>query len=148
MSAVTLPSFLLQLDESLVAPTVLAAVVAGFVTLATPWIAERLKLSSAARLKELEGQERFYRDLQARYDDVLESLDRAHKVNLELQRRAIAWDAERRALHARLDNIAEDMDELRGLVEEHLTGHPEAAALAELATRVLDRVRRGREEAS
>lgn len=140
---------LAQLDGSLWEPSILAVLLSAFVSLFAPWLAAKMKARGAKQLQAAEdarlGQAQFYADLQERLKAVEEDYQRCQEVNLELRHKALDHERRMNDLHAKMDAVAEDVEDIHGVLEEHLSDHPAADELARLATQVLDRVRRGRE---
>lgn len=138
------PTFLL--------PTVVSAAVSLLTVILAPTIAGRIKRrsqdrieSTSLQIRKIDGQEKFYEDLIEELERIRASLSEARRGNVELERRVIAVESDRSLLEMELRAIASDVEEMRQMVREHLAEHPEASALAELAVRILDRIRRGQE---
>lgn len=132
-------------------PTILAALIAAAVGLLTPWVAGKVRAHFQGRIQESEaewrGREKFYDDLQARLAAVQAQLDEALAVNMEFRHQQVEWERERNEMRSRMDAIAADIRDMRALLQD-LADHPQGQAAVELAVKVLDRVRSGRDVAN
>lgn len=83
------------------------------------------------RVQSAKERQQFYRDLQTRLTRIEAELEEERSKNLELERTVVQIGA-----------LAEDVAELRQLIEEHLQGHPSLATCLALLERM--EIRMGR----
>lgn len=138
------------MNTTLLLPTIISALVSVLTVLLAPAAAARIKQRSqdridaaAVEIRRIDGQAKFYDDLRAELDTVRKALVAAQHDSLELTRRLIKFETDARAFDLRLSAIAEDVDDLRHQIEQHARDYPAAAALAEQATKILARIRKG-----
>lgn len=123
--------------------TLISGLVALLVAVLAPWAAEKIRQRSQIRrddasvtVRRMDGQERFYGDLQARLERIETENDELGQQVLELQRVVIQWES-------RFAAIADDLERIRTALEAE---RPEVQTAVTLLVQMLDRIRR-REDA-
>lgn len=115
---------------------VLVAIVGGVfgvaVAVVGPFAANWVKRLANGRVDSARERQQFYRDLQTRLVQVEAKLEEVTKRKNELERTQVHLEA-----------LAEDVQELRTLIEEHLIGHPQVETMMALLERMAVRMGRG-----
>jgi septal ring factor EnvC (AmiA/AmiB activator) len=124
-------------------PAVVAGLVSLLVAVLAPYVSERIRQRSQVRrddaavtVRRMDGQERFYTDLQARLEATESENDELGEKVLRLERVVMGWET-------RFATIADDLDRIRAALEAE---RPEVRVAIELLVQMLDKVRR-REDA-
>lgn len=138
------------MNSTILIPTVISAAVSLLTVLLSPWVGARLQRRAKDRIdlasveiRRIDRESQFYDDLREELDLARKALIESQATAIDSQRELIDLRAEYRILRERLAEIESDVLEIRAVIEGHLRDHPEAAALADTAVRILDRIRRG-----
>lgn len=120
-------------------PAVVAALVSVLVAILTPYVSQKLRERAqdrveahAVEVRRIDGQEKFYADLQLR-------LERTERENDELQEKVLRLERIVLDREARESGMAADLARIREILEAE---PPEVQAALAMLVRVLDTIRR------